>query len=291
MKGVILCGGKGTRLFPSTLVTSKQLIPIYDKPMVYYPLSTLMLAGVDDFIIICNQEHLDLYKKLLANGSQLGIKISYVVQKEPLGLAHGLKITEDLFKDYPDDEPFIFALGDNVVISDDIESIFEESIKSIKSGCEASIFALEVSNPSDFGVITFRNDEPIEMTEKPLNSSSNWAIPGFYVYKKSVFNYINKLIPSKRGELEITDLNKLILDEKKLNVIKFGRATIWYDAGSFDDLFEITEIIKNLYKRSGKIIGCIEEIAISKKLVEKKDIRILNPNSSYYKYIKNILNK
>ena len=286
MKGIILAGGSGTRLSPITDVISKQLIPVYDKPMIYYPISTLLLAGVDDILIICNEEHLNDYKSLLGDGSKIGIKFSYKIQEKPLGLAHGLKRAESFFEDYSDDEPFIFALGDNIVISDNVEKTFKTSFDSLSDGNLASIFAIEVSNPSSFGVVTFKNDKPESIEEKPLNPQSSWAIPGFYVYKKPVFNYISKLTPSPRGELEITDLNKMFLDKNKLNVVKFGRSTIWYDAGSCDDLFEISEIIQSLYKRSGKIIGCLEEIAINKGLIDKEKIYRSNKNSHYQNYVR-----
>lgn len=286
MKGIILSGGNGTRLSPITDVTSKQLIPVYDKPMIYYPISTLLLAGVDDILIICNKEHLNSYKSLLGDGSKIGIKFSYKIQEKPLGLAHGLKTAESFLEDYSDDEPFIFALGDNIVISDNVEKTFKESFNSLNDGNLASIFSIEVSDPSSFGVVTFKNDKPESIEEKPLNPQSSWAVPGFYVYKKSVFKYISKLTPSPRGELEITDLNKIFLDINKLNVVKFGRSTIWYDAGSCDDLFEISEIIKNLHKRSGKIIGCLEEIAINRGLIDKEEIYISNKNSHYHNYVR-----
>lgn len=286
MKGIILSGGNGTRLSPITDIISKQLVPVYDKPMIYYPISTLLLAGVDDILIICNKEHLNNYKSLLGDGSKIGIKFSYMIQEEPLGLAHGLKMAESFFEDYSDEDPFIFALGDNIVISDNVEQTFKESFNSLNDGNLASIFSIEVSDPSSFGVVTFKNDKPESIEEKPLNPQSSWAIPGFYVYQKSVFKYISKLTPSSRGELEITDLNKIFLDENKLNVVKFGRSTIWYDAGSCDDLFEISEIVKNLYKRSGKIIGCLEEIAINRGLIDKEEIHISNKNSHYQKYVR-----
>ncbi len=292
MKGIILAGGEGTRLKPLTSFTSKQLLPVFDKPMIYYPISTLMLAGVKDFLIVSTPKFVNTYKDLLGNGKDLGVSFSYMIQEEPDGIASALGITEDFFDSYSKDEPFVFALGDNILITDNLTNIFQTAYREIKERKNSgSIFALEVQNPSQFGVVNFDDkDCPIEIVEKPENPQSNWGIPGFYIYNKDVFEFINKLERSERGELEISDLNKLLLERDALHVTKFGRSTIWYDAGTIDDFYEISSIIRNIYKRTGKSIGCLEEVAINMNYLEKEDIlrRIKHEKSQYYEYIKNL---
>ena len=291
LKGVILAGGEGTRLKPLTKCTSKQLLPVFDKPMIFYPISTLMLAGVKDFLIITNEKYNQNFKDLLGDGSKLGVRFSYKIQENPDGLAAGLKLSEPFFDDYDTQKPFVFALGDNILITDDLQKIFTNSFEKIRSSdMLGSIFSIEVRNPEDFGVVEFNDEKPISLIEKPKDGISNWAIPGFYIYSKEVFNLIDGLSKSDRGELEITDLNKLLLEMDKLDVRKFGRSTIWYDAGTIENLNEINQIITNIFKRTGNSIGCLEEIAIKKGFIKKDKLfsEVSLENSDYFNYVKNL---
>ena len=229
MKGIILAGGEGTRLKPLTSFTSKQLLPVFDKPMIYYPLSSLMLAGIKDFLIISSPKYINTYKELLGDGKDLGVSFSYKIQEQPDGIAAALAIAEGFFESYEKDEPFVFALGDNILITDNLIDTFQVAFKEIRERNKSgSIFALEVKNPSQFGVINFdEKGSPSEIVEKPLEPKSNWGIPGFYIYNKDVFSFIGELKRSDRGELEISDLNKLLLKKNLLHVTKFGRSTKW----------------------------------------------------------------
>jgi glucose-1-phosphate thymidylyltransferase len=286
-KGIILSGGLGTRLFPSTLVTSKQLIPIYDKPMIYYPLSILMLAEIRDILMIVTPRDLLQFKNLLGDGKKWGIKISYIVQKKPKGLADALIISEKFLSG----SPSVLILGDNIFYGSDLESVLLNSSKENNIG--ATIFAYHVNNPSDYGIVNFGTKGNIlNITEKPKIPKSNYAVTGLYFYDGDASKYAKKLKPSKRNELEITDLNNIYLKKNILNVIKLGRGNAWLDTGMHENIMEASNFIYNIEKRQGLKICCPEEIAFKKKWISKtKLMKIIKPllKNDYGKYLKNLI--
>lgn len=255
MKGIILAGGIGTRLYPITHAISKQLLPIYDKPMIYYPLSTLMLAKIKEILIISNPEYIDLYKRLFQDGSHLGMKIEYKVQEKPRGIADAFLVGEDFIGK----DSVALILGDNVFYGVGLRSILEKA-SNLRDG--AIIFGYYVNNPQEFGVVEFdKNGKVISLEEKPKKPKSNYAVPGLYFYDETVVEKAKKLKPSKRGELEITDLNKEYLKEGNLKVEILGRGFAWLDTGTYDGLANATEFVRTLQERTGLYIACIEEIA------------------------------
>ena len=285
--GILLAGGTGTRLYPLTEITSKQLLPLYNKPMIYYSLSILMLAGIRNIILISSTTHLHLYKKLLKSGKHLGLKITYVKQNKPRGLADAFIIT----KKYIENKKCMMVLGDNFFHGSDLEKKLTELSKSQNDG--ATIFSYKVNNPQDYGVIkTNKKNIPIDIIEKPKKKISNLAIPGIYFYDKNVYKYAKKIKPSKRGELEITSLNKIYLKKKKLSVINLGRGTAWLDTGSPKNFLEASNFIENLESRQGLPICCPEEIAFAKKWISKKQLAkiiLKTPkNSDYRKLLETI---
>jgi len=285
--GILLAGGIGTRLYPLTVITSKQLLPLYNKPMIYYSLSILMLAGIRNIILISSPTHLYLYKKLLKNGKHLGLNITYVKQNKPRGLADAFIIT----KKYIANKKCMMVLGDNFFHGSDLEKKLTELSKSKTDG--ATIFSYKVNNPQDYGVIkTNKKNIPIDIIEKPKKKISNLAIPGIYFYDKNVYKYAKKIKPSKRGELEITSLNKIYLKKKKLSVINLGRGTAWLDTGSPKNFLEASNFIENLESRQGLPICCPEEIAFKKKWISKKQLSkiiLKTPkNSDYRKLLETI---
>lgn len=254
-KGIILAGGTGSRLFPMTQVVSKQLLPIYDKPMIYYPLSTLMLAGIREILIITRPVDQILFKKLLNDGSQWGLNINYLIQDEPKGISEAFLIAEKFI----DQKPVTLILGDNLFYGDNLSAQLKKYIYQ-KSG--ATIFSYLVNNPQRYGVVEFdSNKRAIDIVEKPIDPKTSFAITGIYFYDGSVVEKAKKLIPSVRGELEITDLNLMYLREKTLNVEVLGTGTAWLDTGTFSSLHQASEYIKILEERQGIKIGCPEEIA------------------------------
>ena len=285
MKGVILAGGSASRLRPITSVICKQLLPVYDKPMIYYPLSVLMLAGIRDIIIVANNRDLPAFKELLGNGTQLGIKLSYVVQGAPRGIADGLLITES----HVGSDDVCLILGDNIFYGSGFGLMLRE-IGSINDGV---IFGSKVTNPQDYGVVEFSNHgEPTTIIEKPDKPVSNFAIPGLYFYRNTVFDIIRAQTPSARGELEITDLNNHLLKENKLKLILLDRGTAWLDTGSFNTLNDASNFVRVIEERQNRKIGCIEEVAfilgyIGKLEVEKAAMKY--SNSPYGLYLKNLL--
>jgi len=285
-KGIILSGGLGTRLFPSTLVTSKQLLPIYDKPMIYYPLSILMLAEIKDILMIVTSRDLLQFKKLLGNGRQWGIRINYVVQKKPKGLADALIIS----KKFLNGSPSVLILGDNIFYGSDLEKTLINHTLQDSSG--ATIFAYHVNNPKDYGVVNFDSKDNVkEIVEKPKKPKSNYAITGLYFYDENASKYAKQLKPSNRGELEITDLNRIYLKKKLLKVVKLGRGNAWLDTGMHENIMEASNFIYNIEKRQGLKICCPEEIAYKKKWISKqKLIKIIKPlmKNDYGKYLKNL---
>ena len=286
-KGIILSGGKGTRLYPATLSTSKQLLPIYDKPLIYYSISVLMLANIREILIITTPHDLNKYQKLLRNGSQWGIKISYSVQEEPKGLAQALIIGEKFLNK----EPCALILGDNIFYGNDLTEIILDASKQTNK--KSVIFAYYVKDPKRYGIVEFdRNFNAKTIKEKPRFPKSNYAVTGLYFYDKNASSYAKKIKPSKRGELEITDLNNVYLRNKNLKVKVLSRGIAWFDTGTPDAMLDATNYIYNIEKRQGLKISCPEEIAFNKKWITKKDLYKLitsYASSDYIKYLKKII--
>ena len=287
MKGIILAGGSGSRLYPLTKTTSKQLLPVYDKPMIYYPLSTLMLFGINDILIISTPRDIPNIEKLFDNGKHLGLNIQYKVQNEPRGIAEAFIIGEDFIGD----DDICLILGDNVFYMGGKIKIFKDEVIKNK-GKKATIFAHHVSDPERFGVVEFDKDfKAISIEEKPIKPKSNYASVGLYFYPSDVAQKAKNLNPSKRGELEITDLNNLYLKEERLNVIPMRRGTSWIDAGTPDSLMEAGQFVQIIEKRQGLKIACIEEIAYHRGFMSdeqmQKTINSLK-DGDYKKYLKKV---
>ena len=285
MKGIILAGGSGTRLYPLTLVTSKQLLPIYDKPMIYYPLSTLMLAGIKDILIISTPQDLPRFKELLGDGSQFGINLHYEQQPSPDGLAQAFIIGEDFIGD--DDCAMI--LGDNIFYGHNLTKLLREAAGN--KG-RATVFGYYVEDPERFGVVEFDDKgKVISIEEKPKNPKSNYAVTGLYFYDKNVAKYAKELKPSARGELEITDLNRIYLEMGKLDVKLLGRGYAWLDTGTMDSLIEASEFVRTIQKRQGIIISAPEEIGYINGWISKEKLSISAEKygkSPYGKHLRNV---
>lgn len=283
-KGIILAGGKATRLYPITKAVSKQLLPIYNKPMIYYPLSVLMLAGIKDILIISNEETLPLIKKLFSDGKKYGLKIEYALQKEPKGIAEAFLIG----KDFIGNDNVALILGDNILYGYAISKILKKA-KEKKSG--ATIFGYYVKDPNRYGVVNLdKNNKPLKIEEKPKKPKSNWAVIGLYFYDNEVVNIAKKIKPSKRGELEITDINDFYLKKRKLDVELLGRSYTWLDAGTYDSLLDASLFIKTIEKRQETMIASIEEIAYKNGYISKKALLKLAKElpSEYAKYLKTL---
>ena len=286
-KGIVLAGGTGSRLFPATKSISKQLIPIYDKPMVYYPISVLMLGNIREILIISTPEHMGLYKKLLGDGSEWGINLQYKIQPKPGGLAESFILGEDFIKGCPS----ALILGDNIFYGSGLEQMLEGANEKQDM---ASIFAYRVSDPERFGVVEFdNNSKAISIEEKPSNPKSNYAVTGLYFYDKNVIDFAKNLKPSARGELEITDLNKLYLENNRLNVEILTRGYAWLDTGTPESLIEASHFIYTLEKRQGKKISCLEEIALYKGWISKEDLleNISNKKGHYIDYLRELIER
>ncbi|APC79755.1 TPA: glucose-1-phosphate thymidylyltransferase RfbA [Clostridium botulinum] len=266
MKGIILAGGSGTRLYPCTKAISKQIIPVYDKPMIYYPLSVLMLAGIREVLIISTERDISLFKELLGNGNQLGINFSYKIQREPKGIGEAFI----LGKEFIGNDSCCLILGDNIFYGQGFTPILKKAT-SIKD--EATIFAYYVNNPCDYGIVEFdKNNNVISLEEKPKNPKSNYAVPGLYFYDNSVINIASNIKPSLRGELEITDINKTYLEQKKLKVQALGRGFAWLDTGTHESMLEASNFVQTVQKRQGLYIACIEEIAYRNGFIDKEQL-------------------
>ncbi|MBO4294844.1 MAG: glucose-1-phosphate thymidylyltransferase RfbA [Alphaproteobacteria bacterium] len=268
MKGIILAGGSGTRLYPLTKTTSKQLLPVYDKPMIYYPLSTLMLFGIKDILIISTPQDTPNIEKLFGDGSKIGLKICYKVQNEPKGIAEAFTIGADFIEN----DDVCMILGDNIFYMGEQFSLFCDEVEKNKGKC-ATIFAYHVSDPERFGVVEFDKDyKAISIEEKPLKPKSNYVSIGLYFYPSDVVKKARELKPSKRGELEITDLNNMYLREGRLSVVPMRRGNAWLDAGTPESLMESGTFVQIIEKRQGLKIACIEEIAYRKGLIDDKQM-------------------
>lgn len=287
MKGIILAGGSGTRLYPLTIAVSKQLMPVYDKPMIYYPLSTLLLAGIKDILIITTPHDQPGFIKLLGDGSQIGCNIEYVVQPSPDGLAQAF-ILGDAFIG---SDPVALVLGDNIFYGSEMGTLLKN--KTNPDG--GVVFAYHVSDPERYGVVEFDDDfKAVSIEEKPLKPKSNYAVPGLYFYDNEVVNIAKNIQPSARGELEITDVNNVYLSKGKLEVGVLDRGTAWLDTGTFDSLNDASEFVSVIEKRQGFKIGCIEEIAFRNKFInEEKLLETAEKygKSGYGEYLKQLVRK
>jgi glucose-1-phosphate thymidylyltransferase len=288
-KGIVLAGGSGSRLYPVTLGISKHLLPIYDKPLVYYPISVLMLAGIKEILIISTAEDVNNFKKLLGDGSHLGLLLSYIIQDKPEGIAQAFILGEDFIGNHN----VALILGDNIFYG---QNFSKDLIDAKNLNLGATIFASYVSNPQRFGVVELSADNNIVVSieEKPEKPKSNYAITGLYFYNNDVIKYSKSLIPSKRGELEITDINKIYLSNKNINVKFLGRGFAWLDAGTHKSLLEASNFVQTIEKRQGLKIACLEEIALNNNWIDKK-ILIKQyekyKNNNYGKYLKYLFEK
>jgi glucose-1-phosphate thymidylyltransferase len=273
-KGIILSGGMGTRLYPCTEVTSKQLLPVYDKPLIYYPLSTLMLAGIRDILVITSPHDAGSFQRLLKDGSQWGVNISYAVQNAPNGIAECFRIG----KDFIGNDNVALILGDNIFYGNQLIERFNQA--KLNSGC--TLFAYHVADPERFGVVELdENDKVIDIIEKPKNPPSNYAVTGLYFYDNNVVDYSFALNPSARGELEITDINKMYLEHNKVNVEFLNRGIAWIDTGTFESLAEASTFVGSVQRRTATMIACPEEIAYRNNWIGKDKLA-----EAAYKYIK-----
>lgn len=287
MKGIILAGGSGSRLYPITKGISKQLLPIYDKPMIYYPLSVLMLSKIKEVLIITNPEYIDFYRNLLGDGSDLGMRLEYKIQEKPRGLADAFIVGEDFIGN----DSVCLILGDNIFYGQGFVPRLDSASK-VEDG--AVIFGYYVNDPKEFGVVEFDKDNNVvSLEEKPENPKSNYAIPGLYYYDNSVIQRAKHLEPSARGEIEITDLNRLYLDENKLRVELLGRGFAWLDTGTYDGLANASDFVRTIQKRTGLYVACLEEIAYHNGWIKKEELNSLgikNDKTEYGQYILSLVN-
>ena len=289
MKGIILAGGSGTRLYPLTMVTSKQLLPIYDKPMIYYPMSVLMNAGIRDILIISTPQDTPRFKELLGDGQQFGVNLSYEVQPSPDGLAQTFIIGEEFIGD----EPVAMVLGDNIFAGHGLKKRLKAAVENADSGRGATVFGYYVDDPERFGIVEFDHEGKAKsIEEKPEKPKSNYCVTGLYFYDNKVVEYAKNLKPSARGELEITDLNRVYLEEGKLNVELLGQGFTWLDTGTHESLVEATNFVKTVESHQHRKIACLEEIAYLNGWITEKDVldvyEVLKKNQ-YGQYLKDVL--
>ena len=289
MKGIILAGGSGTRLYPLTMVTSKQLLPIYDKPMIYYPMSVLMNAGIRDILIISTPQDTPRFKELLGYGQQFGVNLSYEVQPSPDGLAQAFIIGEEFIGD----EPVAMVLGDNIFAGHGLKKRLKAAVENAESGRGATVFGYYVDDPERFGIVEFDHEGKAKsIEEKPEKPKSNYCVTGLYFYDNKVVEYAKNLKPSARGELEITDLNRVYLEEGKLNVELLGQGFTWLDTGTHESLVDATNFVKTVETHQNRKIACLEEIAYLNGWITEKDVldvyEVLKKNQ-YGQYLKDVL--
>ena len=289
MKGIILAGGSGTRLYPLTMVTSKQLLPVYDKPMIYYPLSVLMNAGIRDILIISTPQDLPRFQELLRDGSQFGVRLSYKEQPSPDGLAQAFIIGEEFIGD----DSVAMVLGDNIFAGHGLKKRLKAAIENAESGRGATVFGYYVDDPERFGIVELnKNGKAVSIEEKPAKPKSNYCVTGLYFYDNRVVKYAKNLKPSARGELEITDLNRIYLEENQLNVELLGQGFTWLDTGTHESLVEATNFVKTIEQHQHRKIACLEEIAYLNGWISKEDVlkvyELLKKNQ-YGQYLKDVL--
>jgi glucose-1-phosphate thymidylyltransferase len=286
MKGIILAGGTGTRLYPATLAINKQLMPVYDKPMIYYPLSVLMLAGIRDLLLISTAEHLPLYQRLLGDGSAWGVRFNYLAQDKPVGLAHAFI----LGRQFIGTDRVALILGDNLFYGHGLGAELTDAASRTEG---ATVFAHHVSEPNRYAVLNFDDaDQPTDIVEKPSQFLSNWAVTGLYFYDNAVLEIAAALRPSARGELEISDINRHYLRLKQLQVVKLGRGYTWLDTGTHDTLLEAAEFVRSVQHRQGLLVGCPEEVAYLKGFITAESLRALAAKyhaSAYGRYLQRIV--
>lgn len=289
MKGIVLAGGAGTRLYPSTMVVSKQLLPIYDKPMIYHPISVLMLAGIRDILIISTPQDLPNFKKLLKDGSNYGVKFSYKEQPSPDGLAQAFILGEEFIGD----DCAALILGDNIFYGPGFSGMLRNVVKRTQNSGGATVFGYQVKDPERFGVVSFdKNGKAQTIEEKPQKPKSNYAVTGLYFYDNSVVQKAKNLKPSARGELEITDLNRLYLEQNNLNVEILGRGFAWLDTGTHHSLLQASQYVHTIEENQGIKIACLEEVAYRMGFVTKEQLRVQAEqykNNEYFNYIKRII--
>ena len=289
MKGIILAGGSGTRLYPLTKVTSKQLLPIYDKPMIYYPMSVLMSAGIRDILIISTPQDLPRFRELLGDGQQFGLRLSYAEQPSPDGLAQAFIIGEDFIGD----DCVAMVLGDNIFSGNGLKKRLKAAVENAESGKGATIFGYYVDDPERFGIVEFdENGHAISIEEKPQHPKSNYCVTGLYFYDNRAVRYAKSLKPSPRGELEITDLNRMYLDSGELNVVLLGQGFTWLDTGTHESLVEATNFVMTMEKHQHRKIACLEDIAYRNGWITREDVlatyEVLKKNQ-YGQYLKDVL--
>jgi glucose-1-phosphate thymidylyltransferase len=288
MKGIVLAGGAGTRLYPSTIAISKQLLPVYDKPMIYHPISVLMLAGIREILIISTPQDLPNFQKLLGDGSQFGVKFSYKEQPTPNGLAQAFI----LGKEFIGKDTVALILGDNIFYGPSFSHMLKNAVKKVKKEVGATLFAYEVKDPQRFGVVEFdENKQVLSIEEKPKKPKSKYAVTGLYFYNNNVVEYVKNQKPSKRNELEITDLNNTYLQKEKVHIEILGRGFAWLDTGTHESLLQASQFIKTIEDNQGFKIACLEEVAYRMGYITKEELHSIAkkfPNNPYYQYIANI---